>query len=197
MTTPRHLHEYQERGFTIVDDLMPPGLLERLVPAARRAAEKVRTGAVIDDAEKVRLGTGGAGVEPDFISGVMAPEFGEPSFAEYLGSEPLAASLEQFLGPDRRLGWVRLCAIRDSYDGAWHRDTGGRGSDDSYDSEMEVLRSFRSNFLKWHTALIDDPCLVVVSHFSIISGVFVFDKITEARGKFCIFRFQSPEMLLK
>ena len=27
---------------------------------------------------------------------------------------------------------------------------------------MEVLRTFRSNFLKWHTALVDDPCLMVV-----------------------------------
>jgi hypothetical protein len=116
---------------------------------------------VVDDAAG-RIGTHGPGVEPDFISGAMAPEFGEPSFSEYLGGEPLAACLTEFLGPTRRLGWVHLCAMRDEYDGAWHRDTGGSSNDGSIESELEVLGSFRRNFLKWHTALVDDPCLWVV-----------------------------------
>ena len=134
MATPRHLQEYHERGYTIVDELVPLDLLQRLVDAARRAAEKVRSGAVVDDPGGF-VGTGGPGVEPDFISGVMAPEFGEPSFAEYLGSQPLAACMQQFIGPHRRLGWVHLCAMRGAYDGSWHRqstphqtDTGGSTS---------------------------------------------------------------------
>ena len=37
MATPRHLQEYHERGYTIVDGLVNPDLLQRLVGAARRA----------------------------------------------------------------------------------------------------------------------------------------------------------------
>ena len=160
MASREQVDQYRDQGYFIVDDAVEADMLEELAAAARRVVAKVRSGAVIDDGEGI--GTGGKGEEPDFVSGLMAPEFGEPVFAQYLGSDPVARYLRPLLGEELRLGWVHLCAIRGHYQGGWHRDTGGRESDDSYEVEMEILARHRKNLVKWHMALVDDPCLWIV-----------------------------------
>ena len=72
--------QYRNQGYFIVDDAVEADMLEA---AAWRVVDKVRSGAVVDDAEGVR--TGGDGVEPQFVSRLITPELGEPVFAEYLG----------------------------------------------------------------------------------------------------------------
>ena len=139
---------------------MRPKMLEELVEAARRVVERIRSGEVVDDEDGVR--TGGPGAEPAFVTGLMAPEFGEPVFAEYLGSEEVAAGVRPFLGDELRLGWVHLCAISGDYEGAWHRDVGGQDRNADHEREMAILARHRKYLVKWHLALVDDPCLWIV-----------------------------------
>lgn len=152
--------QYREQGYFIAGDAVEPRLLEELAAAALRVVERVRSGEVVDDDDGIR--TGGPGAEPAFVSGLMAPEFGEPVFAEYLGSEEVARCVRPLLGDELRLGWVHLCAIAGDYRGGWHRDVGGQDRDAGYEEEMAILARYRKHMVKWHMALVDDPCLWIV-----------------------------------
>ena len=71
--------------------------------------------------------------------------------------------MRPFLGEELRLGWVTVFAIQGGgYQCGWHRDFGAEERDGSYEVEMEILGRYRKNLLKWHTALVDDPCLWIV-----------------------------------
>ena len=110
--------QYRDQGYFIVEDAVEPKMLDLLENAARRVVEQVRSGAVVDAADGVR--TAGEGVEPQFISGLIAPEFGEPVFADYPGSEVLMRNLRPLLGALMRDRWglpMRLaprCRTRES-----------------------------------------------------------------------------------
>lgn len=161
MASQEQIDQYRDQGYFIADDAVEPDMLEALTTAARRAVAKVHSGEVVDDDAGIR--TGGKGDDPNIISGLLAPEFGEPAFAEYLGSEPVLRYVRPFLGEELRLGWVSLFAIRGrGYQCGWHRDFGGEERDGSYEVEMEILGRFRKNMIKWHMALVDDPCLWIV-----------------------------------
>ena len=160
MASQEQIEQYRDQGYFIVDDVVTPDMLEELTQAASRVVAKVRSGEVVDDEEGVY--TGGPGDEPQFVSGLIAPEFGEPVFAEYLGCESIARYVRPFLGDELRLGWVHLCCVRDEYLIGWHRDIGGNERDGSYEVEMEILARHRKYFVKWHMALLEDPCLWIV-----------------------------------
>ena len=91
------MKDYLDQGFTIVDDAVEPGMLDALEVAARRVRDKVRSGEV--DIKSVRA----EGGEPQVIWGLMAPDFGEPVFAEYLISSALMDYVHAFLGDELRL----------------------------------------------------------------------------------------------
>ena len=122
----------------------------------------MRTGAVVDDSERVR--PGGDGVESlSHIRALLAPVFAEPVFAEYLESAPVLRYVNPLLGEELRLGWVSALVVDNRpYQTAWHRDIGKEERDGSYEVEMEILGRYRRNLVKWHLALIDDPCLWLV-----------------------------------
>ena len=161
MASKEQIEQYHHQGYFIADDAVELEMLPVLTEATRRAAEKVRSGEVVDDTDQI--GTGGERKNPIVIFGVMAPEFGEQIFAEYLASEPIERYVKPFLGAELRLGWVTVFAIKGSgYQCGWHRDFGGEERDGSYEVEMEILCRYRKNLLKWHTALVDDPCLWIV-----------------------------------
>ena len=160
MLSQQQVDEYREEGYLITEDAVQPKMLEELARAARRVVDRVRSGEVVDDEDGVR--TGGPGAEPAFVTGLMAPEFGEPVFAEYLGSEEVAACIRPFLGDELRLGWVHLCAIAGDYRGGWHRDVGGQDRNAGYEEETALLARYRKYMVKWHMALVDDPCLWIV-----------------------------------
>ncbi len=160
MASQEQIDQYRDQGYFVADDAVEPEMLEELTAAARRVVAKVRSGEVVDEDAGIRIG--GQGEEPQFVSGLIAPEFGEPVFAEYLGSAPLARYLRPFLGDELRLGWVHLCAVRGDYHIGWHRDIGGNERDGSYEVEMEILARHRKNLVKWHMALAADPCLWIV-----------------------------------
>lgn len=161
MASKEQIGQYNDQGYFITDDAVDAEMLLPLTDATRRVADKVRSGEVVDNTD--RIATGGAGKTPIVIMGVMAPEFDEPVFAEYLASAPVERYGKAFLGAELRLGWVTLFAIKGSdYQCGWHRDFGAEERDGSYEVEMEILGRYRKNLLKWHTALVDDPCLWIV-----------------------------------
>ncbi len=160
MLSQQQVGQYREDGYLITEDAVQPEMLEELTGAALRVVGRIRSGEVVDDDDGVD--TNGSGAEPAFVTGLMAPEFGEPVFAEYLGSEEVAACVRPFLGDELRLGWVHLCAIAGDYKGNWHRDVGGQDRNAGYEEEMALLARHRKHLVKWHLALVDDPCLWIV-----------------------------------
>ena len=161
MASKEQIQQYEDQGYFIADDAIVPEMLPALTEATRRAADKVRSGEVVDNFDQIC--TDGEGKNPVVIMGIMAPEFGEPIFAEYLASERVERYARSFLGEELRLGWVTVFAIKESgYQCGWHRDFGAEERDGSYEVEMEILSRYRKNLLKWHTALVDDPCLWIV-----------------------------------
>ena len=82
--------QYAEQGFFIADDAVDPNMLEELAVAGPQAADKHRADAVVVAEDGVKVGDGTPNDEgPGNIEGVLAPEYGEPAFAEYLASDPL------------------------------------------------------------------------------------------------------------
>lgn len=162
MAFEQQIAQYYEQGYFIADDAVEPEMLAALEPAARRAAAKVRSGEVVVDME--RIGTGGPGDDTRDLLGLIAPEFGEPVFAEYLGSKPIETYMQAMLGPELRLGWIAIFVIPgpEDYDTGWHRDFGHEERDGSEEVEMEILGRHRKNVVKWHMALVDDACLWLV-----------------------------------
>ena len=161
MASKAQIVQYEDQGYFITDDAVAPEMLPTLTEATRRVANKVRSGEVVDNTDQI--GTDGDGKKPIVIFGVMAPEFNESIFAEYLASEQVERYVRPFLGEELRLGWVTVFAIKDSgYQCGWHRDFGAEERDGSAEVEMEILSRYRKNLLKWHTALVDDPCLWIV-----------------------------------
>ena len=162
MATEQQLEQYRTEGYFIADDGVAPEMLEELREALGRCERKVRAGAVVDDSERIRLD--GDPVEAlSHIRALLAPEFGEPVFAEYLESAPVLRCVNPLLGEELRLGWVSALVVDDRpYWTGWHRDIGREERDGSYEVEMEILGRYRKNLVKWHLALIDDPCLWLV-----------------------------------
>ena len=143
---------YFNDGSVVVNDAVEPDLLDRLEAAGRRVVDKVRSG---------QVDVSGQGPDSTGVLGVIAPEFAEPAFAEYLISDSITRYAEAFLGPELRLGHVHLWCTERPYDTGWHRDIGQPPVNYSEAEEMAILNQpFVS--LKWQTALLDDPCLWVV-----------------------------------
>ena len=133
------VREYFDRGYFVADDAVEPQMLERIDAALRRCVAKIRSGAVGDDMEAI--GVDGPGSEATHIRGLMAPEFGEGVFSEYLLSGPLHRYIRPCFGDRLRLGWVACFAVgAQSYEIGWHRDVGHEERDGSYEVEMEILQ---------------------------------------------------------
>ena len=85
--------EFFAQGYSLVEDAVEPEMVDRLEAAARRVWAKVRAGEV---------DVAGNGPEATAIFGVIAPEFGEPVFAEHLVSPAIERYVKTF--------WGRTCA---------------------------------------------------------------------------------------
>ena len=155
--------EYLNHGFFIADDAVDPDMLEDLAAAARRTAAKYRSGVVVVETDGVKVGDGTPNDEgTGNIEGVLAPEYGEPLFAEYLVSDSLLDYAKGIQGEELRLGWITLCANPPGYDTGWHRDIGSDYREGSYEEEMAVLARNLQHHCKWTLALADDPYLLVM-----------------------------------
>ena len=142
---------YKEEGSVVADDAVTPEMLDWLEAGARSVWEQARSGTV---------DVAGKGGDGGSLFGLLAPEFGEPVFAEYLCSEPVGRYVEGFLGSELRLGHVHLWCSSTSYDTGWHRDHGA-ARDVREEEELALLNAPKVS-IKWQLALVDDPCLWVV-----------------------------------
>ena len=124
--------EFSTQGYSLVEDAVEPEMVNRLEAAARRVWAKVRAGEV---------DVAGNGPEATAIFGVIAPEFGEPVFAEHLVSPAIERYVKAFLGPDLRMGHVHLWCADKGYDTGWHRDIGTGNQDGDAEREMALITS--------------------------------------------------------
>ena len=135
MSLEQELDRFRDQGFLVVDDMVEPPVLNKLEAGGRRIRNKIRTG-------EVDIKTAfGANNEPSVIWGLLAPEYGEPIFADHLISEPIASYARVFLGEEIRLGGVALFTTANQvpYDTGWHRDLGGADKDASEAEELALL----------------------------------------------------------
>ncbi|MCZ6635340.1 MAG: phytanoyl-CoA dioxygenase family protein [bacterium] len=159
MFTDKQLDHYRTEGFVIVDDVVDPDMLARLLEAAKRVKQKVRVGEV--DIYTHWAGPG----EPWAIRGLFAPEIGEPDFADYLLTDPVMKYVQPILGDELRLGGVLIFTnpYDDDYGFGWHRDSVRTKAEMGEEEELELLNpDAPMNGLRWHLALVDDACLMVV-----------------------------------
>ena len=157
MSIEQGLGRFRDQGFLVADDMVEPAVLDELEAGARRIRDKIRAGEV--DIKTVF----GDNDEPSVIWGLLAPEYGEPVFADHLVSEPIASYVRALLGDELRLGGLALFATANQvpYDTGWHRDLGGADKGASEAEELALLNRPKTVF-KWHVALVDDPCLWIV-----------------------------------
>ena len=96
-------------------------------------------------------------LEPWAIRGLLAPEFDEPVFAEYLMSKPVMDYVDYFIGTDLTLGSILLFTNphHADYSIGWHRDWGKLERDPDYDAEMAILGKPLSSW-RWHLATADE-----------------------------------------
>ena len=159
MPTSEQIEQYRQQGYYVTEDAVDLAMLSELLAASRRAKEKVRSGAVdvythwaTDDK-----------TEPWAIRGLLAPEFAEPVFAEYLLSDPVMAHVRASLEGDLRLGSILIFTnpYHQDFGFGWHRDFGKLARNGTEEEELEILsRPLKS--LKWHLALLPDECLQIV-----------------------------------
>ena len=77
-----YAEEYRDTGYFIVDDAVEADSLDLLEAALRRVVDKIHCGSIVDDND--RIGVNGVGQETTAVWGLIAPEFDEPVFAQYL-----------------------------------------------------------------------------------------------------------------
>ena len=85
MPTREQAEQFETDGYFVADDAVEPGMFDELAAAARRVKHKVRSGQV----DVYTHWATDENSEPWAIRGLLAPEFDEPVFAEYLTSRPV------------------------------------------------------------------------------------------------------------
>ena len=150
MEIDRIKEQYYDEGYFVVDDVAL-GLLDEMEQAALRVVAKARSG---------QVDLAGLGPDATAIYGIVAPQFAERVFGQYLCCDEVLRYVEAFFGSAIRMGHALLWAAEGDYDTGWHRDLGSV----IYRSEAEEMAILQEPLtqLKWQTALRDDPCLWVV-----------------------------------
>ena len=142
--TPERLAFLQEHGFVIIDDFVDNPWIPVLREAGRRAIQGCapENGYQVIDCSKGYVHR--AGGQPSAIRGLIHPAFGEPSFAEFHGSDDFLAFVDSWcdgLKPeDMGLGGMLLwCNPQHGEIGpSWHRDVTWWGTGKAYFSQREV-----------------------------------------------------------
>ena len=157
MLTEAEMEQYRTQGYFITDNAVEPNMLPPLLESAKRVKAKIQSNEIDIFTHRSEDG------EPWAIRGLFAPEFDEPIFAEYLMSEPIMGYTHAFLSGELRLGGVLIFTnpYEADYGFGWHRDFGKNERDGTEAVELEILNRPMTR-IKWHLALIDDACLMVV-----------------------------------
>ena len=158
--TDEQKQSFAELGYFITKEAAEPDMVLQMRDAGRRIKNKVRAGEV--DLYTDYRGDG----EPYHIVGQLSPRFGEPVFAQYLGSKPLLDYVFAQIGTDLTLGVMSIFTNphHEPFICPWHRDDGGRFEQEE-EAELAYLRQARRG-CRWELALVDDCalCLVPGSH---------------------------------
>ena len=152
------MEQYRTEGYFIANHAVDPDMLDPLLEAARRIKERSRSGEVDIAVQWAAPG------EPWVIRGLFSLAFGESIFAEYLVSRPLMDYVESFLDNDLPMGDVVLFTNprNEDFSTGWHRDMGDWRRYGSEEVELAFLNQPMTS-IKWHLALVDDACLMLVS----------------------------------
>ena len=159
MPTRQQAEQFEKDGYFIADDAVEPGMFDDLAAAARRVKQMVRSGQV----DVFTHWATDEHTEPWAIRGLLAPEFDEPVFAEYLMSKPVMDYVHYFIGTDLNMGAILIFTNprHADYSIGWHRDWGKLDRDPDYDAEMAILRKPLTSW-RWHLATVDDAALQLV-----------------------------------
>eukprot|EP01046_Picozoa_sp_COSAG06_P001324 COSAG06_NODE_43_length_29826_cov_32.009621_4_plen_232_part_00 len=124
---PQRLAHFEEHGYVIVDDMVDPAAMPRLLAAAERLQAAVNCDDGTLDMD-LGLAARAGGGEAASIRGLLSPEWGMPEVAEYLGSGPVVDYIQGWLRTplDELQMWsyypLLLCSPSESDSpGGWHR----------------------------------------------------------------------------
>ena len=156
MWTEAQQQAFAEQGYFTASDAVSPDMVEELRQAARRVKGRVRTGEL--DLYTDYRGEG----EPYHVSGLIAPQYGEPIFAQYLASEPLLSYVQAQIGRELRLGSLSMFTNPHDqvFNVPWHRDD-GLVFDKDEATELAYLQEPRTE-CRWELSLADDSALGVI-----------------------------------
>ena len=155
------IRDYENSGYTMIDNAIPEGLLEPLRQATARVTEKTRKG---EWPHKRRAG------EDDIwgVSHLLHPDLGEPIFAEYIASPVVIDIVGGLLKikPQDHVARLQLELVnmlinpaKRDYEIDWHRDL--VRADLPPKEELMELMKLQDN-VQWNTALYDEACLYIV-----------------------------------
>eukprot|EP00931_Biecheleriopsis_adriatica_P003859 TRINITY_DN105619_c0_g1_i1.p1 TRINITY_DN105619_c0_g1~~TRINITY_DN105619_c0_g1_i1.p1 ORF type:complete len:304 (+),score=24.95 TRINITY_DN105619_c0_g1_i1:73-984(+) len=150
--TERQKRELEVQGFTILDagQLCEESMLDRLASAAKRIVHQARLASpgTYELSGGFLLRDSPADM-PWGVRGILAPAWGEPIFAEYLGSKEVQAHVSSFLDctendlmlPDADM-LIFMNPVGTDRAQAWHRDVRwwGLTADGSADYTVEAQR---------------------------------------------------------
>lgn len=161
MLTRTEIRQFQNRGYVILDNAVPDGLLEPLREATDRVTRKAREGAW---PHIRRAGEG----DIWGVSHLLHPDLAEPVFADYIASPVVIDVVGDLLGipPERRSETLQLELVNmlvnpalADHEIGWHRDL--IRQDLEPEEEMAELRKLKHG-IQWNTALYDETCLYIV-----------------------------------
>ncbi|MBT3345489.1 MAG: hypothetical protein HN712_01645 [Gemmatimonadetes bacterium] len=143
--TPERLDHLREHSFVIINDFVDSPWIPILREAGRRVTEACAPEVGYDriDASKGYVHRTGDD-EPWAIRGLIHPAFGEPSFADFHGSDEMLGFVDSWCGgvdrEDLALGGMLLWSNPRKKDHAlsWHRDVTWWGTGEAYFSQREV-----------------------------------------------------------
>ncbi len=141
--TPERLAHLKEHGFVIISDFVDSPWIPVLREAGRRVTEACSPD---HDYSKIDCSRGyvhrTGHDEPWAIRGLIHPAFGEPSFAEFHGSDEFLSFVESWCGlqpEDMMMGGMLLWSnSRHEHALGWHRDATWWGTGKAYLSQKEV-----------------------------------------------------------
>jgi len=157
---------FEEQGFVIIPNLIPPASLRALEEACERVITRTRAGEwphrrvvgkqfpPFDDDNPDSWG----------VQHIMHPDLEEPAFAEWYTSDPLINACKNLLGCTEdqlqmELFNLLINPLSHAFALRWHRDD---VRENATEGEEVAALSIWHHGIQWNTALYKDSCLYVV-----------------------------------
>ena len=154
--------QFEVQGFCVADDAVRPELLVELLGASRRIRDRVHSGSLRHG--YIHRNEAGS---PWGIRGVVSPQHGEPSFADYLGTSELCSYIRGFtLCAEGEVGLGSVTLFTNPLDApfsiGWHRDSSSPGGTltygkSDYDEATERAAWAQERWEERHTSAPKSP----------------------------------------